>query len=564
MATFWARFDSNSANNPALNLRGDAAIEFTFVESGPTGDLALDTNGGLPDPDTQVSIDGVLYDFTFELSAQLPTLKRDGAGQVPDQYEGATTYIITVQDYPAPGDTTRLAFLPDENATQAEMDAFGNGAIDLQNVGTDPVPDYVVEGTSGDDVIDATYGGDLEGDRIDNNDGNPLQPGSAGGDDDSVTAGAGNDYVASGAGNDTVLGEDGADTLDGGAGADVLSGGLGDDFLLGGLGADTLDGGAGNDVLAGGDGNDLFVLSDGNDTITDFNSGNTGPLGDGDSTNNDFLDLSNYYDSLDELRADLLDDGILNQSNTLDDEGNAVDYSDNTQFGTNSLTVQGATGSTFSYDNTGIVCFTSGTHIATPDGEVPIDTLRVGDLVCTFDNGPQPITWIGRRQIGREELEAHVSLRPVLIRKGALGNKRDLLVSRQHGMLIGEGFLVRAAHLAAYGKGIRIAHGKRAVTYIHLMFASHQIIFAEGIPSESFFPGPMALQLMSPDAQSDLWTAFPTLKEIGSLEDAEACYGRLVRPFAKKRRVEALLNATKSFQRPERRAGSGPGTVRAA
>ena len=135
-STFWARTDSGSANNPALNLTGAAAVEITFVKSGASGDLILDVAGGGVDPDTQVEIGGTTYDFTFELSGFMPTQNSDGAQQVPDQFEGNPVYIVTIQDYPTAGDTTRLAFLPDDLATQAEMDDFGNGAIDVQSVDT--------------------------------------------------------------------------------------------------------------------------------------------------------------------------------------------------------------------------------------------------------------------------------------------------------------------------------------------------------------------------------------------------------------------------------------------
>lgn len=135
-STFWASTDSSSANNPALNLSGDPAVEITFVQSGTNGDLVLDVAGGGVDPDTQVEIGGTTYDFTFEFSGFMPTLKRDGAQQVPDQFEGHAVYVVTVQDYPTAGETTRLAFLPDDLATQAEMDDFGNGAIAIQNVDT--------------------------------------------------------------------------------------------------------------------------------------------------------------------------------------------------------------------------------------------------------------------------------------------------------------------------------------------------------------------------------------------------------------------------------------------
>ena len=140
-SSFWVRTDSGSANNPALNLTGDASFQITFVTSGGSGDLILEQpSGGGVDPDTQVSIGGTSYDFTFELSGTMPTQKRDGSQQVPDQYEGAVVYIITVQDYPTAGDTTRLTFMPEETATQAEMDSFGNGAIDVQNVDETPAP----------------------------------------------------------------------------------------------------------------------------------------------------------------------------------------------------------------------------------------------------------------------------------------------------------------------------------------------------------------------------------------------------------------------------------------
>lgn len=135
--TYWARTDSNSANNPALNLTGANSVEITFIPFGTNGDILLDANGGTFDPDTQVVIGGTAYSFVFEFSANLPTLNRDGAQQVPSQFEGSAIIVITVQDYPTAGDSTRLTFLPDDTATQAEMDSFGNGAISLQNIVTD-------------------------------------------------------------------------------------------------------------------------------------------------------------------------------------------------------------------------------------------------------------------------------------------------------------------------------------------------------------------------------------------------------------------------------------------
>ncbi|MBM1634960.1 Hint domain-containing protein [Sulfitobacter mediterraneus] len=296
---------------------------------------------------------------------------------------------------------------------------------------------------------------------------------------------------------------------------------------------DVLIGGTGNDTITGGLGNDTFVynVGDGADTITDFNAGNTGSIADDDSTNNDFIDLSGYYDRLSELYADQADDGILNQSN---DGVGKVDYSDNTSFGTGSLTFTGASSnnSFFTADNTGVVCFTSGTSIRTPKGDVLIDDLRIGDLVCTMDNGPQPVRWIGQREVSSKELAADVRLRPVLIPQGMLGAERDLLVSRQHAVLVDSDRLARAIHLTgAKGLPARIAHGKKQVTYIHLMFDEHQIVFVENVPSESFYPGANAVKMLTEGALEDLLQVLPELSTANSPEDIKRIYGPTARPI---------------------------------
>lgn len=142
--TYAARFDSNSANNPALNLTGDPAISITFVNesiTGAPGDILLegDTTTGTADPDTVVLIDGVSYEFSISVIGTLPTTNNNGANQVPAEFRGSDIYIITVYDYPAPGETTRIAFMPQEEATLADMDAFGTGATDI-SAGSGPPP----------------------------------------------------------------------------------------------------------------------------------------------------------------------------------------------------------------------------------------------------------------------------------------------------------------------------------------------------------------------------------------------------------------------------------------
>ena len=130
----------------------------------------------------------------------------------------------------------------------------------------------IVQGTSGNDTIDAAYDGDPDDDYVDTkgNDTaiNDIIHAYAG--NDLVNAGLGNDSVDGGLGNDTLSGRTGDDSLYGGQGNDSLVGDGGQDHLYGGDGNDLLIGGAGKDTLKGGDGNDTYVVdSSTDDKVTD-------------------------------------------------------------------------------------------------------------------------------------------------------------------------------------------------------------------------------------------------------------------------------------------------------
>jgi Ca2+-binding RTX toxin-like protein len=86
--------------------------------------------------------------------------------------------------------------------------------------GIDP-RDGIVEGTKGNDLIDKSYTGDPQGDKID--DSHIAIPGT-GKFDDIVKAGCGDDTILAGEGNDTVYAGAGADYVDGGNGNDLIYG----------------------------------------------------------------------------------------------------------------------------------------------------------------------------------------------------------------------------------------------------------------------------------------------------------------------------------------------------
>lgn len=184
-----------------------------------------------------------------------------------------------------------------------------------------------------------------------------------------------------------------------------------------------------------------------------------------------------------------------------------------------------------------VPCFTPGTLIATENGDVPVEDIRPGMMVHTVDNGLQPVRWVGAKTLGQVDLATHTNLRPVVIRKGAFGNRRKMLVSPQHGLMVsqeGEDYLIRAKHAAQTlgGKYARIDKHCELVTYIHIMFDQHELIYAEGAVTESFYPGPMALRGLERAVSNELLTLFPDLEDIafGDGHPSDR-YGESIRPY---------------------------------
>ncbi|PSL20601.1 Hint domain-containing protein [Shimia abyssi] len=175
-----------------------------------------------------------------------------------------------------------------------------------------------------------------------------------------------------------------------------------------------------------------------------------------------------------------------------------------------------------------VVCFTAGTMIVTDKGQVPIEHLREGDFVLTRDNGFQPLRWIGRRTVKPRRNTA-----PILLCGGVLGNHGDIVVSPNHRMLVkpeqSELFFYEPEVLVA-AKGLIGLDGVQrlnveTVTYVHILFDRHEIVFANGASSESFLPGPQAMDALEAATRAEVLELFPELDlEVGAVpEAARAC-----------------------------------------
>ncbi|MEP5000898.1 MAG: Ig-like domain-containing protein [Paracoccaceae bacterium] len=402
-----------------------------------------------------------------------------------------------------------------------------DGGIDDDEISGDDGDDIIVGG-QGSDLIEGGEGADtiyagndpslgLDFLNIEDDGSNPLGP--------DLRPGNGRDTVNAGDGDDVVFGADDDDVLDGGAGNDFIDGEIDDDLILGGSGQDTLLGGQGNDTVEGGAGADLIDGGTGDDSLSGggdadvFVNVNAGDTIDGGSSGED-------KDVLD-LRGSVLDGGSTDITFTgPDSNGNGHDGfvtyfdADGNQTGRIDFTEIEVILNT---DGGVVPCFTPGTLIATPRGERRVEDLEVGDLVITRDNGMQEIRWTGAREMTPAELSATPHLRPVMIRRGALGGglpERDMMVSPHHRVLLvsekaellfeEREVLVSAKHLIGMD-GVEWANVHKT-TYIHIMFDQHEVILSDGAWTESFQPGDMSLVGVGAEQRSEILELFPELE----------------------------------------------------
>jgi len=188
-----------------------------------------------------------------------------------------------------------------------------------------------------------------------------------------------------------------------------------------------------------------------------------------------------------------------------------------------------------------VPCFVAGTGILTPDGEVPVESLRPGDLVMTHDDGPQPVRWVGQRRV-----KAEGALAPIIIRAGTFGDHRTLKVSPQHRVMIrdslaellfGEREVLIAAKDLVNDRSVRIKQGGE-VDYVHLLFDRHQVIWSSGLATESFLPGPHLTSGFEQEVVKEICTIFPELDA-----DTGVGYSPAVRRTLKSYEAQVLMSA---------------------
>ncbi|WP_244424702.1 Hint domain-containing protein [Methylobacterium nodulans] len=116
-----------------------------------------------------------------------------------------------------------------------------------------------------------------------------------------------------------------------------------------------------------------------------------------------------------------------------------------------------------------------------------VEDLAIGDVVVTVSGEHRPIRWIGHRAYTGRFANANPDVLPICFKAGSLADgtpARDLWVSPKHAMFL-DGCLIPAVHLV---NGVTITTAERvdSVEYWHVELDRHDVLLAEGAPSESF------------------------------------------------------------------------------
>ena len=183
------------------------------------------------------------------------------------------------------------------------------------------------------------------------------------------------------------------------------------------------------------------------------------------------------------------------------------------EFTDNSNTATANTTGAFDLD-VSAACYVQGTRILTARGEVPIETLVVGDRVVGVISGRlAAIVWIGHRRIDCRRHADPDAVMPIEIAAGAFGANqpcRTLWLSRDHAVYI-DGVLV-PIHLLINGTTIA-PRAVETVTYWHIELAAHDAVLADGLPAETYldtgnrsaFGNATAVTAVHPDFSRGAW-----------------------------------------------------------
>jgi len=136
-----------------------------------------------------------------------------------------------------------------------------------------------------------------------------------------------------------------------------------------------------------------------------------------------------------------------------------------------------------------VLCFLKDTHILTPNGEVAVQDLRIGDHVITdvASGRSEPVKFLFKDTFQFPFFNTWDAY-PICIKAGACADNvpsRDLYVSPDHALLVNGIFTI--AHALINGVSIyQVKSMPNQFEYYHIELANHALVLAENVLAETF------------------------------------------------------------------------------
>lgn len=138
-----------------------------------------------------------------------------------------------------------------------------------------------------------------------------------------------------------------------------------------------------------------------------------------------------------------------------------------------------------------LMCFTENTLIQTPQGQIKVCDLKIGDSILTAEGQLTPILWIGVQKVSLRFSQNNERLLPITLTASSLGENipnEDLTVSNDHAFLV-DGILATAGSLVNGSSIYRVPAPELEddrITYYHIETENHELILANNAPAETF------------------------------------------------------------------------------
>lgn len=170
-----------------------------------------------------------------------------------------------------------------------------------------------------------------------------------------------------------------------------------------------------------------------------------------------------------------------------------------------------------------VAALAQGTLIATQSGPTAVEDLTPGTKVLTADHGAETLIWIGSTTLTAHTQSGRDTASLVRVVSDAFGPDRPLpdlvlgprarLLYRHAGCrdLLGADAAFAPARAFADGVNVVCVAPVSTVQVFHLGFVGQRTILANGLPVESYHPGPALDSMLAPEMVPEFMALFPHL-----------------------------------------------------